>query len=83
MLVAIRGRVARLKADGRSLDEIVAAKPTAEFDAKWVNSSSLRRCLQSWSIGRLTRGQHSHAASAGETTVSIRASMTVGSKAAA
>ena len=35
MLVAIRGSVAKLKADGRSLDEIVAAKPTAAFDAKW------------------------------------------------
>jgi glyoxylase-like metal-dependent hydrolase (beta-lactamase superfamily II) len=35
MLVAIRGSVAKLKADGRSFDEIVAAKPTAAFDAKW------------------------------------------------
>jgi glyoxylase-like metal-dependent hydrolase (beta-lactamase superfamily II) len=35
MLVAIRGNVAKLKGEGRSLDEIVAAKPTAAFDAKW------------------------------------------------
>ena len=35
MLVAIRGNVARLKKQGRSLDETVAAKPTAAFDAKW------------------------------------------------
>ena len=35
MLVAIREKVATLKRSGRSLDEIIAAKPTSEFDAKW------------------------------------------------
>jgi len=35
MLVAIRENVASLKRAGRSLDETVAAKPTAAFDAKW------------------------------------------------
>lgn len=35
MLVGIRDNVARLKGQGRSLDEIVAAKPTAAFDQKW------------------------------------------------
>lgn len=35
MLVAIRDNVAKLKKDGRSRDEAVAAKPTAAFDAKW------------------------------------------------
>lgn len=35
MLVAIRTNVAALKQQGRSLDEIVAAKPSAQFDAKW------------------------------------------------
>jgi len=35
MLVAIREGVAKLKRQGRSLDETVAAKPTAAFDAKW------------------------------------------------
>jgi glyoxylase-like metal-dependent hydrolase (beta-lactamase superfamily II) len=35
MLVAIREKVAALKRSGRSLDEAIAAKPTAEFDAKW------------------------------------------------
>jgi glyoxylase-like metal-dependent hydrolase (beta-lactamase superfamily II) len=35
MLVAIRGNVATLKKQGRSLDETIAAKPTAAFDAKW------------------------------------------------
>jgi glyoxylase-like metal-dependent hydrolase (beta-lactamase superfamily II) len=35
MLSAIRDNVAKLKREGRSLDEAVAAKPTAAFDAKW------------------------------------------------
>ncbi len=35
MLAGIRASVARLKQQGRSLDETVAAKPTAEFDARW------------------------------------------------
>lgn len=35
MLVAIRGNVAALKAKGLSLDDIIKAKPTAAFDAKY------------------------------------------------
>ena len=35
MLVAIRDNVAELKRQERSLDAIIAAKPTAAFDAKW------------------------------------------------
>jgi glyoxylase-like metal-dependent hydrolase (beta-lactamase superfamily II) len=35
MLVAIHDNVARLKQQGRSLEETIAAKPTAAFDAKW------------------------------------------------
>jgi glyoxylase-like metal-dependent hydrolase (beta-lactamase superfamily II) len=35
MLAAIRERVAALKKQGRSLEETVAAKPTAAYDAKW------------------------------------------------
>ena len=35
MLVTIRDNVANLKQQGRSLDETIAAKPTAAFDAKW------------------------------------------------
>jgi glyoxylase-like metal-dependent hydrolase (beta-lactamase superfamily II) len=35
MLVAIRDNVAKLKQQGSSRDETVAAKPTAAFDAKW------------------------------------------------
>ena len=35
MLVSIRDNVARLKQQGRSLEETIAAKPTAAFDAQW------------------------------------------------
>ncbi|XAZ21410.1 MBL fold metallo-hydrolase [Sinorhizobium sp. B11] len=35
MLVDIRGNVSKLKAAGKPIDEVLAAKPTAEFDAKW------------------------------------------------
>jgi len=35
MLVTIRERVAGLKRQGKSCDEVVAAKPTANYDAKW------------------------------------------------
>ena len=35
ILETIRDRLAALKGQGKSLDEIVAAKPTAAYDAKW------------------------------------------------
>jgi glyoxylase-like metal-dependent hydrolase (beta-lactamase superfamily II) len=38
MLVTIRDRVAAMKKEGKSQDEIVAAKLTKEYDAKWSTS---------------------------------------------
>jgi cyclase len=35
MLKTARDRIAKLKAEGRSRDEVIAAKPTADLDAKW------------------------------------------------
>jgi len=35
MVVTVRDRVARMIADGKSQDEVIAAKPTAEFDATY------------------------------------------------
>ncbi len=35
MLVAVRGAIAKLVDAGKSIDEIVAAKPTAEWDEQW------------------------------------------------
>jgi glyoxylase-like metal-dependent hydrolase (beta-lactamase superfamily II) len=37
VMVALRGRMAKLIAGGKTLEECVAAKPTADFDAKWAN----------------------------------------------
>jgi hypothetical protein len=35
MLAAVRDRVQKLKAAGRSLADVQQAKPSAEFDAEW------------------------------------------------
>jgi glyoxylase-like metal-dependent hydrolase (beta-lactamase superfamily II) len=35
MLVAARGRIQKLVDQGKSADEVVAAKPTSDLDAKW------------------------------------------------
>ena len=37
MLVTVRDKVVALKRAGKSLDEVIAAKPTAAFDEKWGN----------------------------------------------
>lgn len=38
MLVTIRSNVAALKSEGKTLDQVIAARPTAAFDAKWGQS---------------------------------------------
>jgi glyoxylase-like metal-dependent hydrolase (beta-lactamase superfamily II) len=38
MLVAVRAKVAALKAEGKTMDQVIAAKPTAGYDAKWGTS---------------------------------------------
>jgi glyoxylase-like metal-dependent hydrolase (beta-lactamase superfamily II) len=35
MLVLVRDKVSTLKKEGKSLEEVVATKPTADYDAKW------------------------------------------------
>lgn len=35
MLVAIRAAVAKLAAEGKTLEQVIAAKPTAQWDAQW------------------------------------------------
>jgi cyclase len=37
VMVALRARMTKLIEDGKTLEECVAAKPTADFDAKWAN----------------------------------------------
>ena len=38
MLVSVREKVSALKKEGKSLAEVIAAKPTADYDAKWATS---------------------------------------------
>lgn len=38
MLVTVRDRVRAMKAEGKSRDEVIAAKPTEQYDAKWGKS---------------------------------------------
>lgn len=38
MLVTVRQRVSRLKTEGLSLEEVLAARPTKDFDAQWGNA---------------------------------------------
>jgi len=35
MLVSVREKVSPLKKQGKSLDEVLAAKSTADYDAEW------------------------------------------------
>ena len=39
MILAVRDRVAKLVAEGKSQEEVLAAKPTADYDAKVPNST--------------------------------------------
>jgi cyclase len=36
MMTTARDRMAKLVAEGKSEDDVVAAKPFADFDAKWA-----------------------------------------------
>jgi hypothetical protein len=35
MLVQVRRRIQQMVAEGKTMDEVVAAAPTKDFDAKW------------------------------------------------
>jgi hypothetical protein len=35
MLVAVRDKISALKSDGKSLEDVIAAKPTLAFDERW------------------------------------------------
>ncbi len=37
VMIALRDRIGKMLADGKTLEQVVAAKPTAEFDARWAN----------------------------------------------
>ena len=54
MLVAVRLRLAKMMAQGRSLEEVVATRPTEEFDARWGEPSLF--LAQAWA-GMVRRPQ--------------------------
>ncbi|MBB6187929.1 glyoxylase-like metal-dependent hydrolase (beta-lactamase superfamily II) [Rhodanobacter sp. MP7CTX1] len=63
MLVGVRKNVAALKKQGKSLDEVLAAKPSAEYDPTWgqfVIDPALFDRLVYQGLGRHSSGQSSH-----------------------
>jgi cyclase len=37
VMIALRGRIGQMIQGGRTLEQVIAAKPTADFDAHWAN----------------------------------------------
>ena len=53
MLTTVRGRIAELIASGATLEQVIAAQPTSEFDAKYGNPAQfLNRAYASLSAAR-------------------------------
>lgn len=48
MCIALRDRVAQMKKNGLTLEEVIAARPTAEFDEKWNKGG------ETWKVIALT-----------------------------
>jgi glyoxylase-like metal-dependent hydrolase (beta-lactamase superfamily II) len=48
VLVEARDKVAKLKKQGRTLEEVVAAKPTAAYDAEWGQSFQSPKSFLGW-----------------------------------
>jgi glyoxylase-like metal-dependent hydrolase (beta-lactamase superfamily II) len=48
VLVEAREKVAKLKKQGRTLEEVVAAKPTARYDADWGKSFQTAKSFLGW-----------------------------------
>ena len=59
MLVTARERMAALVKEGKSEDEVIAAKPFADLDVKWAPTELAgRRISCAWSITRLRTSRH-------------------------
>ena len=54
LLVTVRDKVVTLKKQGKSLDDIVAAKPTAAYAAKWGGGFISPPIYRAGFRGRLT-----------------------------
>ena len=48
LLVEAREKVAKLKKQGRTLEEVIAAKPTAAYDAEWGRSFQTPKSFLGW-----------------------------------
>jgi glyoxylase-like metal-dependent hydrolase (beta-lactamase superfamily II) len=48
VLAEARDKVAKLKKQGRSLQEVIAAKPTARYDAEWGQSFQTPSSFLTW-----------------------------------
>ena len=48
VLVDAREKVAKLKKQGRSLEDVIAAKPTASHDAEWGQSFQSPKSFLGW-----------------------------------
>ena len=56
MLSTVRGRVAQLIRDGSSQEEVVAANPTADFDAVWEMTGDWTQGFVALVYRSLTKG---------------------------
>ncbi|WP_051378636.1 MBL fold metallo-hydrolase [Derxia gummosa] len=57
LILAVRDRVAPLVAEGRTVDEVLAAKPTAEFDDKVPQSAQTSERFVRWLYAELKAGR--------------------------
>ena len=48
MLVEARDKVARLKKQGRTVEEVISAKPTAPYDAEWGQGFQSPKSFLGW-----------------------------------
>jgi glyoxylase-like metal-dependent hydrolase (beta-lactamase superfamily II) len=57
MILAVRDKVAPLVAQGKSLDEVLASKPTAEYDARVPPSAQTAERFVGWLYAELKAGR--------------------------
>ena len=58
MVLAVRDRVAALVSQGKSLEEVIAAKPTASFDAQVPQSEQTSERFIRWMYAEVTAAHH-------------------------
>lgn len=58
MVLAVRDRVATLVSQGKSLEEVIAAKPTASFDAQVPQSKQTAERFIQWLYAEVKVAQH-------------------------